>query len=115
MAKYERTFRGNFEEVLSFCERTIMGGSITASYENGSDFVLGNIKVATRVYERYSVFGKNRVSMSLTIVGNEDQIGVSAITSGGSQAMFFKINTWGEEGFLETLVQSLNEFIQDRN
>ena len=25
----------------------------------------------------------------------------SAIASGGSQAVFFKINTWGEETFLE--------------
>lgn len=115
MAKYERSFQGNFEEVLSFCEKTIMDGSITVTYENGSDFVFGNTKVATRVYERYSMLGENRVSMSLTIVENEDQIGVSAITSGRSRAVFFKINTWGEEGFLETLVQSLNEFIQDRN
>lgn len=28
---------------------------------------------------------------------------VSAITSGGSQAMFFKMNTMGEEAFLDKL------------
>ena len=28
---------------------------------------------------------------------------VSAVTSGGSQAVLFKINTWGEEAFLNTL------------
>lgn len=114
MAKYEKRFQGNFEEVVSFCEKTIMGGSITASYEDGSNFALGNTKVAIRVYERYSMFGKNRVSMNLTIVGNEDQIVVSAITSGGSQAVFFKINSWGEEGFLETLAQSMDEFIRNK-
>ena len=27
----------------------------------------------------------------------------SAITSGGSQAVLFKVNTWGEEAFLDTL------------
>ena len=28
---------------------------------------------------------------------------LSAITAGGSQAVLFKINTWGEESFLDTL------------
>ena len=28
---------------------------------------------------------------------------MSAITAGGSQALFFKINTWGEEAFLDKL------------
>lgn len=112
MAKYEKCFRGNFEDVLSFCEKTIMEGSITASYEDGSDFEIANTKVAIRVYERYSMIGENRVSMNLTIVGNEDLVAVSAITSGGSQAMLFKINTWGEESFLETLALSLDEYVE---
>jgi hypothetical protein len=30
-------------------------------------------------------------------------IHLSAITSGGSQAMFFKINTFGEQAFLDKL------------
>jgi hypothetical protein len=32
------------------------------------------------------------------------------ITSGGSQAVFFKINTWGEEAFLDTLRAVLDSF-----
>ena len=32
---------------------------------------------------------------------------VSAITSGGSQAMFFKMNTLGEEAFLDKLRELL--------
>ena len=34
-------------------------------------------------------------------------IHLSAITSGGSQAMFFKINTFGEQAFLDKLEQLL--------
>lgn len=113
MAKYEKCFQGDFEKVLSFCENTIMNGSITASYEDGSDFEIGDTKVAVRVYERYSMLGSNRVSMSLTIMGDGKKTCVSAITSGGSQAMLFKMNTWGEESFLETLAASLDRFIQE--
>jgi hypothetical protein len=31
------------------------------------------------------------------------------VTSGGSQAMFFKVNTLGEESFLDTLSQALED------
>ncbi len=112
MAKYERCFQGRFEEVLLFCEKVVMEGSLSSSFEDGSDFEYGGTRVAVRVYERYSAIGGNRVSLNLTVVGNEQGICVSAITSGGSQAMFWKINTWGEEAFLETLSQSLDDFIE---
>ena len=61
------------------------------------------MRCAVRVYERYSAMGGNRVSMAVTLVGNGQNLFLSAITSGGSQAMLFKINTWGEESFLSTL------------
>jgi hypothetical protein len=43
-------------------------------------------------------------------MGKKDRDGtihLSAITSGGSQAMFFKINTFGEQAFLDKLAQVL--------
>ena len=39
--------------------------------------------------------GGNRLSMTLTLVGDGEDLFLSAITSGGSQGMFFKFNTWG--------------------
>ena len=69
--------------------------------EIGSDYAAGNVRCAVRVYERYSVAGGNRLSVSVTLVGQDRDLFLSAITAGGSQAMFFKINTWGEEAFLE--------------
>ena len=56
-----------------------------------------------RVFERYSYFGNNRVSLSVTLFENGEEVYLSAVTSGGSQAMFFKINTMGEEAFLDKL------------
>ena len=41
--------------------------------------------------------------MNLTLVGRGRELFLSAITSGGSQAVLFKINTWGEEACLDTL------------
>lgn len=105
MAKYERRFKGAFDEVLSRLHDGILEGSVSASYEDGSDYMAGDVRCAVRVYERYSYAGGNRVSMNLTLVGRGNELFLSAITSGGSQAMFFKVNTWGEESFLERLAE----------
>ena len=62
------------------------------------------------MFERYSWLGSNRVSLSVTLAGRGDELFLSAITSGGSQAVFFKINTWGEEAFLDALRGIVEEF-----
>lgn len=110
MAKLERSLQGDFDDVLSRLHDGILSGSVSASYEDGSDYSAGGVCCAVRVYERYSMAGGNRVSLNLTLVGSGRELFLSAITSGGSQAMFFKINTWGEEAFLDRvreLIESL--------
>ncbi len=60
MAKYERHLEGDFYELLNWVHHDIINGSISATYEDGSDYTAGSVKVAVRVYERYSMLGKNR-------------------------------------------------------
>ena len=103
MAKFERTITGDFDDVLDRLHQGVLDGSSSASYEDGSDYAAGDVRCAVRVYERYSWSGGNRVSMSVTLVGRGRDLFLTAITSGGSQAMFFKVNTWGEEAFLDTI------------
>lgn len=110
MAKYESSVKGDFNTFLNMIENGIMKGSFSASFEDGSDIHMGNIHCAIRVYERYSMIGKNRVSLNITLLGNGDDLHLSAITSGGSQAMLFKINTWGEEAFLSCLEEIVEEY-----
>ena len=104
MAKYEKHLTGNFDEVLNAVTDGVLNGSMSASYEDGSDWANDTVRCAVRVFERYSYMGGNRVSMNVTLVGNDRDLFLSAITSGGSQAVFFKLNTLGEENFLEKLV-----------
>ena len=103
MAKYEKRLRGGFDQVLAHLHHGILSGSASASFEDGSDFRCGAVRCAVRVYERYSALGGNRVSLNLNMVGEGEDLFLSAITAGGSQAVFFKINTWGEDSFLEKL------------
>lgn len=108
MAKFEKVLYGDFDAILKKVEGGVLDGSISASLEESSDFANGEARCSVRVFERYSYAGGNRVSLSVTLFKNGDSpIHVSAITSGGSQALFFKMNTWGEETFLEKFKEIL--------
>ncbi|MDE6724171.1 MAG: hypothetical protein K2J79_01060, partial [Ruminiclostridium sp.] len=78
-------------------------------------FSTESMRCEVRAYERYSYFGKNRVSLSITLVESNGRIFISAITTGGSQAMFFKVNTIGEESFLETIRWVIDRYSKDKN
>jgi len=103
MAKREARLYGDFDRILHDIEHEILEGSASASLEAQSDFREGDMRCAVRVFERYSWMGGNRLSMSVTLFGGADGCRISVITAGGSQAVFFKINTWGEESFLECI------------
>ncbi|MBE6031018.1 MAG: hypothetical protein E7225_05420 [Clostridiales bacterium] len=107
MAKLERTLRGDFNQILEMIERGILEGSMSATLEESSDFRDGDARCSVRVFERYSYLGGNRLSLNVTLFTNGDGIKLSAITAGGSQAMFMKINTFGEEAFLQKLAEIL--------
>jgi len=105
MAKYERRLTGNFDTLLNTLHTEILSGSISASFQGGSDYATDGVRCAVRVYERYSWVGSNRLAANITLVGQGDQLFLSVIASGGSQAVFFKINTWGEESFLNKIIR----------
>ncbi len=108
MAKLERTLSGDYQTILDKLVVGILGGSMSASLEASSDFITGEARCSVRVFERYSYMGGNRLSLSLTLFQNgTGPIYLSAITAGGSQAVFFKLNTFGEEAFLDKLRELL--------
>lgn len=113
MAKYEKRLNGDFDGFLKYMSEGIVNGSMSASYEDGSDWSTNGVRCAVRVFERYSWTGSNRVSLNLTLVGVGKMLFLSAITSGGSQAVFFKLNTIGEESFLDSVIELAEAYGRD--
>lgn len=102
MAKFEMEIVENFDELLKRIEQGVLTGNISASLEDSSDFKIGKARCSVRVFERYSTIGSNRVSLNVTLFQVDDRkIYLSAITSGGSQGVLWKINTFGEDAFLD--------------
>ena len=110
MAKLQRSLRGDYDEILRGIEDGILRGSISAELEDTSVFRDGDTRCTVLVFERYSWFGRNRLSLTVSLFRSFDgQIRLSAISAGGSQAMFWKINTVGEEAFIEKLDELLSK------
>ena len=85
MAILEKTIRNqNFDHLLHRLEQAIPASSWSANLEAGSDFREGAARCSVRVFERYSMIGGNRLSLTLTLFQNGDSpIRLSAITAGG--------------------------------
>lgn len=112
MAKYVKSFKGNYHNFVRYIENEVVQGSMSASIEDKHIKRMNDVVCTVLVFERFSYTGGNRVSMNLTILGEQDNITLIAITSGGSQATFFKINTWGESSFLDTLIDPVEDYIR---
>ena len=110
MAKIECELKGDFHTILKELEDTIIKGSISASKEDESNFNIGDCYCAVRVFERYSFSGGNRVSLNIALLQNDNKIFISAIASGGSQGVFWKLNTIGEENFLECIRSVIDKY-----
>ena len=111
MAKLECTLYGDFSKTLNRLESEILKSSVSITEEDRSDYILNGVQCAVRVYERYSIAGGNRVSLNITLMGNDEKLYLSAITSGGSQAVFHKLNTLGEESFLDCVKDIINKYV----
>lgn len=101
MAQYNTHLAGSISSLVRYVDQAVLNGSMTASQEGGSDLICGDVRCVTRVFERYSWWGGQRLSLTVTIFGRDGDVQLSAVTAGGSGGMFIKINTWGEESFLD--------------
>jgi len=110
VAKFECDLRGDFDDTLRYFHDGILNGSISASYEDESYAMFAGVRCCVRVYERYSYSGGNRLSLTMMLVGDGEDLHLSAITSGGSQGLFFKFNTWGEQNFLDAFRELVEQY-----
>ena len=105
MASIQREIYGDFDFLLHDIHDAVTGGSISATYEGGTDITREGVRISVRMFERYSLLSSNRVSMTVTLVGKKGmgKHTLYAVCSGASQGVFFKLNTSGELAFLDKM------------
>lgn len=110
MAKYTCQLQGTMQQFCHFLKDELIRSSFSASLEEEDYYQIHDVNVRTLVFERYSYTGKNRLSLTINVAEYQNRIRVTAISSGGSQGMFFKINTFGEDAFLEKFIEAVKKF-----
>ena len=113
MASFQTTIhkKCTIQQFDSYIEKNVIDSSMSASLEESTDMVDGDSKCCVRVFERFSYTGGNRLSLNVTCFQCGDgPICVFAAATGGSQALLFKINTWGEESFLSIFEEIVGSF-----
>ena len=112
-ARFDVFRSGGFDTVLHALHDEILNGSISASYEDGSDYRDANgTRVAVRVYERFSWLGGNRVSLNLTLVGSGEQLFLTVITSGVCFSRIAVRNRSARWGLAETQFPLLRNVVK---
>ena len=104
--KFESYLNGSFDEMLSVIDKDTLGKTISLSLEESIDYK-HQYRVSVRAFERYSMIGDNRVSANLTLIETDDKPYLILTTTGGSQAIIFKINNIGEETFLYFFIDEI--------
>ncbi|MBQ4425589.1 MAG: hypothetical protein II882_07645 [Lachnospiraceae bacterium] len=115
MAKYELALQTDFDEFVEEIKEGVVQRSRTISLEEETELTAGDARIHVAAYERYAYTGQNRSSLNLTFVGHDGIVRLIGIATGGSQAMFFKVNTWSERAFLETLEYAANDYMRDHD
>ncbi len=101
MPKQDYVLTGDFEITKKIITDEVLLRSSTMAIEDTITYTIDGINISITVFDRFAYFGGGRVSATLTIIEKDNNIKISVISSGGSQAMFWKINTIGEYSLLE--------------
>jgi hypothetical protein len=110
LAKYEKAIKGNFNDIVRHLEKDIGSSGISMNLVDESNYSYSGMEVAVRVYDKYFMRNGNRASLSLTIVGHDSDIFVSAIGAGGGQGIFFNFSLGAEDDMVNLVRYSIDKF-----
>lgn len=111
MAHAEYEITGDLDALVEHLCQRIAATSMSARLEHRSERRLGEVRMATLVFERYSATGSNRLGLTFSILTVGDEIAITATTAGGSTGLLFKINTFGEAAFLDKADEAIRSFV----
>ncbi|CEG26314.1 DUF6054 family protein [Bacillus sp. B-jedd] len=109
MAKYEKTMIGQFESVVKRLENDISNSGVSMNLVDESNYSNGDTKIAVRVYDKFFMRNGNRASLSLTVVGSDNDIFISAIGAGGGQGIFLNFSLGAEDDMVSIVRNSVEQ------
>lgn len=108
MAKYERKIIGDFHDVINKLHNEIMNSGVSMNLVDESNYSIGSTNIAVRIYDKYFMRNESRASLSVTVVGQDSEIFISAIGAGGGRGVFFNYSLGAEDDMVD-IVKNLIE------
>ena len=108
----EMTVNLSAEETASRVRGIVENGSITGELLDEYIVPYSGGRSIVQVYEKHYYRAGNRLTLTVTLFGRDDALQLFAAASGGSQAVFLKINTLGEEAFLRRFIDAIERYPQ---
>ena len=115
MALYEETITADLDELVPYIKNSLADQSTTFHLEDETEYAVDGVRVRVLCCERYAYSGSGRVAMTITLVESGGSVRVIGTAAGGSSGMFFKINDWSDNNFLNTLVWAVRSFVRDHS
>ena len=107
MAKYENSITGDFNKVVNTLHHDIMESAMSMNLVDETFHQFEDTKVALKVYDKYFMRNNSRASLSLTVVGRDEDIYITAIGAGGGQGIIFNFSLGAEQELVDMVQESI--------
>lgn len=106
MAHFTKTITGDYNEILNMLDITIRNFGVSVKLVAENTVTVEKIEVTTRVYEKFFLRSSSYASISLTVIGNQEEVIISAIGAAGGEGLL-NISWGAEKNFVTRLEKAL--------
>lgn len=104
------TVHGDLDRFVTHVRESLVRSSATMSIECETRSEVAGARMVVLGCERFSVVGSSRVALTVSTLESGGAMQVVAVATGGSQAVVFKINTFGEQAMLDVAREAVTSF-----
>lgn len=110
MASVSLTGRGSAVEIAAMLTQEIQNSAMSCELVESIFHDFSETSVTLIVFEKYYMRNSSRASLTVSVIGHQDQVIVDAVGSGGGQGALFNF-AWGAEedfvGVVEDILRNL--------
>lgn len=106
MAHFTKTITADYNEILNMLDITIRNFGVSVKLVAENAVTVEKVEVTTRVYEKFFLRSSSYASISLTVIGNQEEVIISAIGAAGGEGLL-NISWGAEKNFVTRLEKAL--------
>lgn len=114
MAKYERQIRARASALSNYLDEGIRSSGMSVELVDSSVDRVGSVTVRLFVYDKYYMRNSSRASLTLQIIGDDNNSYVTAIGAGGGNGSFLNFSYGAEEDFVSVVESLLDGYDENK-